>query len=292
MTPLSDLLAEYFASNPRIRSELTRDQYRFAYRDFAAFLGREPTDDDLADDCLGRFSHWLSSRGLAPKTVNERVGRLCSLWTWLTRTGRRTRFPLVARVPEPRRVPMAWTEDQLRQLVASLERVRGWVGEIPARDWWRSLHLVAWSTGERISALLACRWDHLVGEWLTIPAELRKGQSRDMAYRLSDEALASLALIRGKREQIWPWPLNRTYLWTRYKEIRRAAGLPTDRRSSFHRIRKSVATHVAAAGGNPTLVLGHVDSRITQAYLDPRILRSPQASDLLFRIGSSPRRTA
>lgn len=62
MSTIRELLTEYFATNPRIRSELTRDQYRFAYRDFAAFLGREPTDDDLTDDCLGRFSRWLSSR--------------------------------------------------------------------------------------------------------------------------------------------------------------------------------------------------------------------------------------
>jgi integrase len=285
MTPLRDLLAEYFSINPRIRSELTRDQYRFAANDFAAFLRREPTDDDLDDATLSKFSIWLSSRGLAPRTTNERVGRLCSLWSWLTKCGRKKRFPLVARVPEPHRIPVAWTESQLKHLIDSLERVRGWVGEIPARDWWRSLHLVAWSTGERISAMIACRWDHLIDDWLTVPAEIRKGQSRDMAYRLSPEAMASLAVIHGQRERIWPWPHNRTYLWTRYKEIRRAAGLPTDRRSSFHRIRKSVATHVAAAGGNPTQALGHTDPRITQAYLDPRILKAPQASDYLFRIG-------
>lgn len=62
-------------------------------------------------------------------------------------------------------------------------------------------------------------------------------------------------------------------------------GLPDNRLYKFHAIRKSVASHYEAAGGNATELLGHTSRKITRAYLDPRIVRKKSAIDVLFRPG-------
>lgn len=275
----------YFRLNPRIRDEKTRHQYRIALRDFAAFLGHAPTLDDLIDDNVCGLMVYLLDRKLAPKTVNERRGRLNALWNWLARRGYLKVWPTTPPIPEPERTPQAWSPEQLTKLLNAVSQERVLVAGIPAPHWWRSLHMVAWDSGERISALLGCKWEHLQNEWLLIPAELRKGKKKDRIYKLGTDTIDTLNLMRQpERELIWPWPFCLNYLWVRYKIIRKRAGLPLDRYSAFHRMRKSVASYYEAAGGNATEFLGHTSRRVTQAYLDPKIVGTKQASELLFRI--------
>lgn len=130
-----------------------------------------------------------------------------------------------------------------------------------------------------------CRWDMLDNGWLLIPAECRKGKRKDAAYKLSTDTLIALVGLKkyATVAAMWPWPYSKDYIWIRYREIRRRAGLPIDRRSSFHRMRRSVASHLEAAGGDATAALGHESRRITMSYLDPTICKPPQATDLLFR---------
>lgn len=278
----------YFPLNSRIRTEQTKRQYRFALKDLDRALGRESKICDLSDDNVTLMMSALTARGLAPKTINERRGRINALWSWLAKRGIVATWPTVRPIPEPRRIPVAWSRDELMQLLNACRAVPGTIDMIRACDWWTSLHLVAWSTGERISALLACEWSHLSADWLTIPAELRKGKSADAQYRISADAMTSLQRIREpSRALVWPWPYGHEYLWVRYKTIRKKAGLAIDRRSAFHRIRRSVATHFEAAGGDATALLGHTSRAITiKSYLDPKYSQQHQASDLLFSIDS------
>ena len=284
-TLLATALDSYFRLNPRVRCEQTRRQYRFALNDFAAGFDRPPTVADLSDDAIAEMMGRLTARGLAPKTINERRGRINCFWSWLAKRGVVKLWPTVPRIPEPSRTPRAWSADDLQRLFAALAMVKGKVGGVPAGLWWRSLHLVAWDGGERISALLACRWEYLTAGWLLVPAEVRKGKRKDASYRLAEDTLGCLEALRtfSRGAEIWPWPYSREYIWIRYREIRRRAGLPVDRRSSFHRMRRSVASHLEAAGGDATAALGHESRRITQSYLDPLIVKPPQATDLLFR---------
>lgn len=121
-----------------------------------------------------------------------------------------------------------------------------------------------------------------------IPAELRKGKKRDRLYKLATdtvEALRAMQMPELGRRKIWPWPYNRTYLWSRYKRLLESAGLPSGRTRKFHCIRRSVASHFEAAGGNATELLGHSTRSVTLAYLDPRIIPREHAIDRLFRPG-------
>ena len=68
-----------------------------------------------------------------------------------------------------------------------------------------------------------------------------------------------------------------------YRDILRRAGLPSDAKDLFHKIRKTTASYIKAAGGNPTDRLGHSSDQVTKAYLDPRIAQPPRAVNLLPR---------
>lgn len=303
---LSSILENYyFPRAQKVRSEKTRQQYRFALANFTDTLkprrgeAYQPTRADLTDDNLLAMSHWMQEQRLpdgrprfAVKTINERVGRISALWTFLARKHKVKTWPTVSRVPEPQRVPVAWSPHELETLIAYLWTLTGPVGPIAACSFWVSLHLVLWDTGERIGALRKCELAHVDwdGGWLMVPAENRKGKRRDRIYKLREETLAALRSIQyPRRKYIWDWPFNELYLWRKYKSLRNAAGLATDSRSSFHRMRRSVATHYEAAGGNATELLGHSDRRVTkQSYLDERFLKTPQAVDRLFPLASAP----
>lgn len=277
----------YFLRNSRIRCEETRKQYRFAIKDLSDALGRPPVLADLSDENVSLMMIAGRTKRQAVRTINERRGRINALWHWLACRGHVRQFPTIAAEPEPQRIPLAWSSQDLDQLLRACESLRGKVGDVRAADWWRSLHFALWDSGERITALLSARWCDLSGEWLTIQAESRKGKRQDMLYRLAPDTLAAIEKIRQPaRELVWPWPLNQNYLWTRYKNIRKRAGLSTDRRSSFHRLRRSVATHAHAAGLDASELLGHSTPAVTRkSYLDPRFSQQQRPADVLFRPG-------
>ena len=285
---LADLLSWYFRVNPRIRSRLTHDQYTFAIRDFGESLRRPPTVADLTEEALADVRSLLLSRRLTPKTINERIGRITALWRFLAMRGMVARHPPTHRLTEPRRIPQAWSLDEMARVLAAVSAARGSLDGIPERLWWRSLILAMWDSAERITALMSAEWknyDHSTG-WLLIPAEARKGARQDALYQFDDPTQAEIAqIVEPARDKIWPWPRDRSYLWIRYRKLLRRAGLPADRYSGFHKIRRTVASHYDAAGGNASQLLGHTDRRVTErSYLDPRITPRPQARDKLPRL--------
>lgn len=106
-----------------------------------------------------------------------------------------------------------------------------------------------------------------------IPAAIRKGQYRGMLYTISEELMADLwAMKRPANQYVFPWPHCEQTLYNRYERILQRAGLPFDNRSKFHRMRRSFASHLKAAGGDPTYEMRHSSARITlNSYLDPSI---------------------
>jgi integrase len=284
MTLLSHLCeTSYFRFNSRIRSDKTKQHYRFALGDLARVVGHPPTVEDLTDDNVTAVMMDLLSRGRCERTANERRDRINALWTWLAKRGIAKAFPTTLRLVEPERIPLGWMREELPVLFEAFEQETSVIAGVPGSAWWKSLHHALWNSSERIGALVQCTWQNLNPPWLVVPAEVRKGKRTDRAYKLSDEAIASIESIRQPaRNLIWPWPYNYYYLWTRYRIIRERAGLPIDRYSSFHRMRKSVASHFEALGGNAMQLLGHSSRRQTLKYLDPRIVGERHASELLF----------
>ena len=282
----------YFPTNLRIRSAQTRKIYRLSLADLRAFTGREPTRDDLTDENVTVMMVMLRDKGLQPRTVNERRNRLCALWTWMAKKRLIEEFPAVCREHEPKRTPRAWTAEQIQKLFLTCDQETGHIGSVPAGLWWRAIHFMFWDTAERVSAVLDMKWQHVDLEAgnVNIPAEIRKGQGSDASYRLCADTIEVLRQLRdasagkGPDDNVFPWPYHKLYIWVRYGKLLKRAGLPHDRASKFHRMRRSVASHMQAAGHDASAALGHSSSAITKkSYLDPNVCGEVSPSQVLFR---------
>ncbi len=282
-------IAKYFKTCIGIRSQTTRYHYTLALREFRRFLGHEPTLADLTEDSvLGWMVAMRSAGGKQNATINSSKHRIIALWEWAARKRLVDEFPTIADLKEPRRTPKAWSQEQLNTLLSACQHQQGLILGVPASLWWTGLHLVLWDCGERISAILALTWSHvnLDGGRLDIPAELRKGQGQDMSYSLHPDTVAVLRSLRAAtdKDEIFPWRCTRAYLFMVYTKLLKDAGLPHDRVSKFHRMRRSVASHMAAAGGNATRALAHSSEEVTRrSYLDPSITGTAGPAQILFR---------
>lgn len=284
------LLADYYEETYepiklRSRSDRTKALYRSTLRSFAEFLQRAPVLSDLNDETVNRFLAWFRDLPRAAPSVNKQRNNLLAIWRYACRRGELAHWPDVEPEKCPKRIVQAWTMADMQKILWACSREFGKYHRVPCALWWAALIHLLWDTGERINAIRGLLWEHvdLSDGWM--PAELRKGGREDRAYKLSDETVAALKAIRGpERDEVFPWPHEQNYLWTIYKRILHVAGLPHGPKDKFHRIRRTVASMYAAAGGNATELLGHTKAEITKAYIDPRIVPTPQAIDLVPRL--------
>lgn len=283
---LSELSEAYKLRNLRSATRASLRIWEISLRWFARFLDRPPELQDLNETTVAKFCQWRRL-SVSAATINRDLGTLLALWRWGHKIGYCSEWPQIELEKVPRRAPIAWTREEFSVLWNAAKDAPGRVGSIPARLWWPAMLLTMFDSGERIGALLGLTWADvdLRQCWVIFSAETRKGQTEDSVVRIhQDTAIALGKLPRGSgRDPVFPWPYSPTYLWNRYGKLLEAAGLPSDRRRKFHCVRKTVASHLAAAGGNPTEALRHSSTRITQVYLDPRITKPEQPIDRLWR---------
>lgn len=268
----------------RGRSANTTRLYGCTLRSFSKWLGYVATLDDLTDLTISRF---LEQRACerSPYTAEKERTQLLSLWRFAADRGLVRDRPCVPPAPLPDRIPVAWTVEQLQGLMRSASATRGYVGAVPAGVWYAALLSVLWETAERIGAILACQPGDFLAPVLTVRAEYRKGGKRDRVYRLSSETCDLVTRACGA-SHLLDWPQNHGYLWKKYKDVVARAGLGHDRKTGFHQLRRSAASHFAALGGDPVKLLDHSSPRITQRwYLDRRMTdRDPPPCEVLPRI--------
>lgn len=275
---LTDLYAPLKGIEPR-----TVVIYRFTLRAWGAFLGREPTLDDLEELSVARFlAHRLRERSVA--TAAKDRAQIHALWEFAARRKLCGEWPQIRRIRVPERIPQAWLTDELQRLLEAAGAREGSVAGVPASAFWRAAILVCYETGCRVGELLGLEWRDVSPAGIVFRAETRKGKRRDIFRPLSPEAAAALEAIRRDRRLVFEWDRCYTNLWRHLGMICKAAGLPNDRLSKFHRLRKTHASYAAAAGLDAQRLLDHSSPTTTRAYLDPRVVQPPSAPDVLPRI--------
>lgn len=271
---------QYFRVRMQLRSEKTRIQYRLALNNFAELLARPALLSDLTDDNLAALCHSLIDDDLSPFTINERIGRIKSLWNWAAKRGMVATFPTLERLPTEDKIPRAWSADELRRLFDSCAQEQGTVDGIPAASWWLALHSWLWCTSERKGATFAMRWPmiDLAGMTAALPGSIRKGR-KPRCYDLWPECVSMLRAIQlPRRDLVFPWPMNDGTYYNHYSRILRRAELPVGREFKTHCMRVSHASWREASGGNASQDLGHASRETTvRHYLDPRVVKSVQA---------------
>jgi integrase len=279
---LDTLLTDLYAPLRGISARTVRI-YRFTLSAWAEFLGRPPEVGDLEELAVARFlAHRLASRSVA--TAAKDRCQIRALWEFAARRKLCGEWPQIRRIRVPERIPQAWLTDELQRLLEAAGERQGSIAGVPARLWWRSLLLTCYEVGERAAAMLAVEWRDVTPGGILLRAETRKGSTRDLWRPISPECYEAIEATRTDRAKVWEWDRCYTNLWRHLGMICKAAGLPDDRWSKFHRIRKTHASYAAAAGLDAQRLLDHASPKTTRAYLDPRIVRPPSAPDVLPRI--------
>ena len=191
----------------------------------------------------------------------------------------------VSLLPTDKRVPEAWSVDEMRRIITAAAETPGMLCGIPAGKWWPAQLLTLYDTGLRIGALMALESAQLDFEtgWLTVPADHQK-QRAEQVFQLQADTLDAIAQTRpGERRELFPWPFvdeRWAVLRKRYRKILQRAGLPTDSRCLFHKVRRTSATLIADALGERAAQdhLGHSSLSVTKRYLDPRKMKRRKPS--------------
>jgi integrase len=271
----------------RSRSPESVRLLRHAITQFSRWLGRPATLDDL-DDLV--VSQWLTKMAekKSPNSVARERSGILAIWNLAQGRGLVRLRPTVAPELIPQSTPRAFTTAELARLAEAAKWSSGWVGPVPASTFFRALIAVGLETGERINALLKTPRQCWQRPTLTVPAVIRKGRRQERVYELSPEACELVdAVTAHDGPTVFWWIASDTALRKRWKTITRRAGLGDGRDVQFHALRRSTASHLAAAGLDATGYLGHSTDRITRrSYLDPRVVDAsrPKAWQSLPRI--------
>lgn len=273
MTLTTFLDTVYVPLRLRGRSKESIRLLRHAITQFSRWLGRPAMLDDLEDLVV---SQWLTAMGerKAPNSVARERSGILALWNLAQGRGLVKLRPTVAPELVPQAIPRAFTADELARLADSARVAIGWIGPVPARVFFPALIAVGLESGERISALLNTPVRGWARPTLTVPASVRKGRRQERVYELSPEACDLVdAVSRHSGPTVFWWTASGTALRKRWKTITRRAGLGDGRDVQFHALRRSTASHLAAAGLDSTAFLGHSSDRVTRrSYLDPRVV--------------------
>lgn len=247
--------------------------YGYTIKAWGEYLGRSPTTDDLSDELeIAKFlAHRLSTRSVA--TAAKDRAQIRALAEFGYRRGLLKTWPTIRTIRVPERVPQAWLTEEFKRLLAACDGEEGEIVGVPAKLWWRAALLTCYELGERIGGILGIEWRDLSPHGIIVRAEERKGKRRDLFRSISPECHAAIEAIRTDRRLIFDWDRSYTRIWGRLGRICERAGLPNDRSSKFHRIRKTTASYAAAAGLNAQAVMDHASPITTQRYLDPRIVQ-------------------
>lgn len=197
----------------------------------------------------------------------------------------------VPRLPEYRDEPEAWLLDEIELLIAVSRRLEYSVGELKASHFFPALILLIFATGSRISATMAIHREDvdLAGRSVVIRAKRQKNR-RGQRHRLIDPAVSAIAGIwEPERKHLFAWPWDHwgrqwPALNRRFRKLIDTAGLKQPK-DPFHKLRRSCASYTAAGGGEALAqsTMGHSNPATTQGYLDPRIVQTKQAADVLPR---------
>jgi len=231
---------------------------------FGDYLGRMATLADLSPEALNAYVQWLQEKsGWLPKTIRDYQAAIVLVWREAFDRRDVDAPPWrLRRVKVPKRIVRAWTQDELRAILAATKWLRGDVPgtRIWKRDWFRAYILTAYCTGIRRCDLMnhALREDFREGMLTVVENKTGKVVSRIVSPR----AQAALDLVIDDT-YILPWPGRVRRFYGSFTVLVRRAGVTP---GGPHKIRKSAGSYGQRVNGNGQLLLGHEDPATFQRH--------------------------
>lgn len=267
--------------------ESTRESYRSVIRRLEEFDGQTTLVESLDDDLIEGFIDHYRKRGTSPDTLSKYMGTILAVARFAF-SKRWTEYQPrdITPVRRPRRVPIAFSVDQVDALLHVAGRIEGTIEGVPANLWWTSFLKTLWETGLRVHAALSLRTEDFDGPaaFVTARAETQKTRMDQCLAIRRETADLILSTCPRRRALLWPWPYrSKGPLYRRFHALLRMAQIPVSRKHGFHAFRKSTASYLTAAFSIEVAkaALGHRSESTTRAYLDPRLLPKSRTVDSL-----------
>ena len=260
--------------------------YGYTARAFSDMLGRPAETSDLEELAVARFLVHRT-RTQSPGTAAKDRAQLRAVWEFAARRKLVDTWPALPRIVVPERVPEAWLADELQRLLDATRLEPGTIHGFSSADVFRAMILTQYWTGERIGAVMGLQCADVRGCNVIFRAESRKGGRRDTFREIPVECADALLAVRRRPEDAAiPWQAHPTDIYRRLKRILARAGLPARRQDMFHKFRKTAASYYEAAGEDAQKLMDHSSRKVTERYLDPRIVRRGRpASEVLPKVG-------
>ncbi len=272
-------------------SEFSIMSYKLAISTAKKALNREPKLSDLNGTFLTKVAGYCREHHLAAGTLKNRITHLRCIWRRAHEEKLVRELPPKMRVKEPKQIKPAWTTCEISSLIRSAQQERKMIEGIEASKWWTCLILVTYDTGARRRVLMNTPLCNVSWEYraVLLPHRAQK-QRADQYCGLSDETIKLLMEIRDpSRRMLFPWGFDKSAktsypsLTYHFRRIVKRAGLDPDD-GLFHRLRRSRASYgELMQPGSATRDLGHSDRKVTERYLDPKILGISRVVDLIPR---------
>src|SRR5262245_21591630 len=167
---------------------------------------------------------------VSPATINKDLRHIKAALRVANEWGYLPTVPKIRMVKEPQKLPSYVTPDHFDSLYTKARDLANLANEKGQRyapaEWWKSLVVIAYMTGLRISEILAIKTEDLKlesGELITRWTDTKA--DRDEIIPLHAVVVEHLRKIVGPDPLVFPWPHDPRTLWSEFTRIQTEAGI-------------------------------------------------------------------
>ncbi len=232
---------------------------------FCVWCGADVTIDSLSPDLVNEWIAELDQAGMNKWTLSGHRQNLLAVWNHAYLAGDNDNAPnRLRKVRKPRLIIEAYTQDELRLLIAAAAKLTGLhADDNKASDFWQAAIHTAYSCGARRGDVLRLDWKHVAPSGrLTF---LQNKTQYTHTVQLSKEAMffAHKLTTTGR---VLPWPYEKNWFGVTFKRLQKAAGVT---RGSFRWIRRSAGSYAEREQpGAGSALLGHRDTRMFKRHYE------------------------
>jgi integrase/plasmid maintenance system antidote protein VapI len=227
-----------------------------AIRRYSHWLGRPATLGDLTDQLVNRWLATLAAEKLSRELQKGLRTRILCLWRHAFRLELIPAAPLRVRtIRLDRRIPQAWTPEQLRSLIETVraEPGRFRYSRVPRAAYWEAFIRVGYYTALRLGDLLNLRRDQIGPDGRFTVVQSKTGDG--IVCQIRPDGMAAIdATFPPHRQLIFGGVISRYYHQQQFLRLLRSIGL----RGSSKWLRRTGATALEnVSPGASTAFLGH-----------------------------------
>lgn len=266
---LAELLDLYVIHRPLAAT--SEYQLRHTLRTLEKRLGRAALIADLTDLSVSRFLQAEENNRSRRSCANLRTNLLC-LWRFASDRGLSAAPNRVRRVSRPDPCPIAWTLEELRKILAAIDRLVGrFASGVGRRLYCRALVTFAYDTGLRRSDIWRVTRSQIRPDGSIVMRQHKTQRTHNP--RIRESTLELIKQLPGDPPLACPCGTGDWYQFWR-REVIKPAGV---RHGALQQIRRTGASWLAV--DHPEAVqryLGHRSATMQRHYVDESIARPQQ----------------